>query len=408
MQPILPKILRKLIKGLTIALSKTEKKKALDASQLKSFRIAGKYEGGIKVHLVKPETIERITPLKIYQLIAGGELNFISAEQFLMKYTDAMVYPHSDFVITKGLAVWDKFYNPVFTKNIVQDKDIAIVKKNLLYLKNEEKKTVTFQRAFSLCGVHANVWSHFMIQYLPKLYYLNAVNNFFENKLTILIPNQTDKHLIEVLQTFLKDKQQVELYTLQDNEVARCNELYYMESATQMIDHESYVSYADMIIPAQVASVIKQNLVKPFLVNYLSGNEKTNSMIFIRRKNAGYRNMINIDEVENFFENKGFQLIEPHLLSFQDKVTLFNQAKIVLGPYSSGFSNLIFSTPKTKVLMFSNLQRSFEPYLSFFDQHFDLDFLTVTGDDEKQSNSHSSFTIPLERIEAAYNQLIKK
>jgi capsular polysaccharide biosynthesis protein len=408
MQRILPKILRKLIKGLTVALSKTEKKIESDISQLKSYRIAGKYEGGIKVHQVKPETIERITPLKIYQLIVGGEIRFKSEEQFLMKYIDSVVYPHSDFIITQGLAVWDKFYSPVFTKNLFQDKDIALVKQNVLYLKNKEKKILFFHRAFSLCGVHADVWSHFMIQYLPKLYYLNNIHAFFDEKLTVLVPNQTDKHLVEVLHAFLKDKQQVEIHMLQDDEVASCSELYSMESATQMIDHESYVSYADMIIPQQVAMVIKENLVKPFLADYLTGNEKEGLKLFIRRKNAGYRNMINVDEVEQFFEKEGFLFIEPHLLSFQEKVTLFSQAEVVVGPYSSGFSNLIFSKQKTKVLMFSNLQRSFEPYLSFFDQHFQLNFLTVTGADENAADSHSSFYIPLEKVKAAYNQMIKQ
>lgn len=104
--------------------------------------------------------------------------------------------------------------------------------------------------------------------------------------------------------------------------------------------------------------------------------------------------------------DEGFQIIEPHRLTFSEKINYFNKASIVIGPNSAGFSNLIFSRPGTKVLIFSNLQRSIESYLSFFYQHFDLKFMTETGTDTDQANSHSDFEIPIEKIKIAYSEMI--
>ena len=244
-----------------------------------------------------------------------------------------------------------------------------------------------------------------MIQYLPKLYYSAQVEGLFDNELTILVPEYADEHLKEVLYSFIEQLKNVKVHTLSSNQMAHCKELIYMESATQMIDHEKYVSYSDMIVPKKVAQTIKENLVTPFISKYYSKELSTNPKLYIRRKNASDRNILNVDELEEFFEKEGFTIIEPHLLSFSEKVNLFHNAEFIAGPNSAGFSNLIFSHPGTKVLMFSNLQRAFEPYLSFFDQHFELNFLTIIGNDEDAADSHSSFYIPMEKVKTAYKQL---
>ena len=404
MNKIILKILSKLVKRLNVIIENYKKGIATPNIEYTPFTIAGKYESGEKLQMVKPVTIERVLPLKIYNLIVGGYLDFYCSEQYFMKYTDAIVFPQSDFILTENKAIWDKFYNPVFTKNIPMDKDLGCRIDNELYI-NTNKEIVNFKRAFSLCGVHADVWSHFMIQYLPMLYYSTEVEGLFDNELTILVPEYTDEHLKEVLDSFIEKLKNVKVQTLLSNQMARCEELIYMESATQMIDHEKYVSYSDMIIPKKIALTIKENLVTPFITRFYSKELITNPKLYIRRKNAIYRNILNVDELEEFFINEGFTIIEPHLLSFSEKVNLFHNADFIAGPNSAGFSNLIFSQPKTKVLMFSNLQRAFEPYLSFFDQHFDLNFLTVTGNDEDAADSHSSFYIPMEKVKAAYKQL---
>ena len=219
--------------------------------------------------------------------------------------------------------------------------------------------------------------------------------------LTILTPAYNDAHLKKVVTEFVNRKlPQVRLIEVEPNQFACCDVLYAMNSATTMIDNETYVSYVDMVIPQYVESQLRNYMIP------VSDIVKPYRKLYIRRKGS-YRNMVNNDEVELLFSNLGFELIEPHLLSYEEKVTMFHEAEVIVGPYSSGFSNMIYCQEGTKVLILTNLQRAFEPFLTFYVQHWHLKALFVTGKDEKQQNSHSDFYIPLNRIEEALNQLMK-
>jgi capsular polysaccharide biosynthesis protein len=157
-----------------------------------------------------------------------------------------------------------------------------------------------------------------------------------------------------------------------------------------------------MITPAYVAQQMKQYFVPKYEEKGASGVK-----LYITR-HGQWRNMTNNNEVETYFESIGFQVIEAHKLDYDTKIQLFQNATEIVGPYSSGFANLVFCRPNTKVLVFSNIQRTLENFLAFYVQNFQLDAMYVTGYDEMPSDPDSPFTISLERIQPAYEELIKK
>ena len=208
-----------------------------------------------------------------------------------------------------------------------------------------------------------------------------------------------DEHVAYVFDSFVSNYlPEVSVRILNRDEVACCDELYVIESTTSMIDNEKYVSYVDMVIPGYVSELLKK-----YMVPQLPTVNPFERIFLVRR--GAWRNLLNSEEIEAYFESLGFRMVEPHKLSYQDKVSLFHSAQEVVGPYSSGFSNTIFCQPGTKVLILSNLQRAFEPFLTFYRQYFGLDLLCVTGADEQQENSHSPYKIPLEKVKAAYYEL---
>ena len=91
----------------------------------------------------------------------------------------------------------------------------------------------------------------------------------------------------------------------------------------------------------------------------------------------------------------------------KEKIELFYNASEVAGPYSAGFSNIQFCRPGTKICLLSNIQRSFETYLSYFVDLNEITFIAVTGTDF-ENDSQSSYTIPLNKVKQAYNSIFKK
>lgn len=77
---------------------------------------------------------------------------------------------------------------------------------------------------------------------------------------------------------------------------------------------------------------------------------KFSEKIFISRKDAAQRKMINEDEIFALFEIKGFKRYELSKMTFLDAIELFKKAKHVVGTHGSSLTNILFCDPGTKVL----------------------------------------------------------
>jgi len=65
---------------------------------------------------------------------------------------------------------------------------------------------------------------------------------------------------------------------------------------------------------------------------------------------AKYQNILNKDEFYNFLKSQDFKFLNLSKLKFIDQVKIFNNAELILGIHGSGFSNIIFSEKKTKII----------------------------------------------------------
>lgn len=72
--------------------------------------------------------------------------------------------------------------------------------------------------------------------------------------------------------------------------------------------------------------------------------------VFISRKDALQRKVINEDEVFALFEQEGFVRYELDKLSVVDQVLLFYQSEVIVSPQGTGLANIIFCQQGTKIV----------------------------------------------------------
>ena len=72
--------------------------------------------------------------------------------------------------------------------------------------------------------------------------------------------------------------------------------------------------------------------------------------VFITRKDATSRRIVNEDEIFALFEPYGFRKISMTGLTFVQQVALFHQAKVIVAGHGSALTNLIFCEPGIKVV----------------------------------------------------------
>lgn len=359
-----------------------------------------------KIDTLKPVTEEKLNVFPVYHITTEGSFKFYSPEQALYKFNNATVFPKADYILLQEPrgAVWDKSYFPDFSKVIPLDQGLLNYTENKIYIK-KPKEVLSIERAFTLCGVHSTIWSHFLLQFLPKLYYLYEKRNKYDENFCFLLPHYDDKHMIEIITTFIRQYySKSKIVWLENNQVVFCQELLFIPTTTKIHNHGKYIIFSDTVSPKVVSDLLKKYLIIPYTKN-LKDNRVKN--IYLVRKGT-YRSLTNAALIEDFFSKKGFELVEPHKLTLIEKITLFYNANIIVGPYSSAFSNVIFSKPGTKLLLFLNIQRIADYSFGFYFDYFKLDTLAVTGSDSESENPHSNFYIPLDKIEAAFNQLISE
>jgi glycosyltransferase involved in cell wall biosynthesis/capsular polysaccharide biosynthesis protein len=72
--------------------------------------------------------------------------------------------------------------------------------------------------------------------------------------------------------------------------------------------------------------------------------------IYINRKNAPHRHVVNEDAVISFLEDWGFTSIALESMSFSEQVLYMASAKVVVAVHGAGLSNLVFCDRGTKVI----------------------------------------------------------
>jgi capsular polysaccharide biosynthesis protein len=81
-----------------------------------------------------------------------------------------------------------------------------------------------------------------------------------------------------------------------------------------------------------------------------------NRKIYLSRRQAGRRNIVNEHEVSAFLQAKGFETVFPENHSIQEQAELFRRATLVAGPSGGAFTNIVFCKEGTTILNFFHWQ----------------------------------------------------
>lgn len=108
-----------------------------------------------------------------------------------------------------------------------------------------------------------------------------------------------------------------------------------------------------------------QFLRRELMPDYIRSTRKQ-KRIYISRANASKRRLLNETDVLAVLDQYGFVNIELERLPLEKQIELAASAEVIAGPHGSGFTNMIFSDPGTKIIeFFSPLYvHTFYPILS--------------------------------------------
>ena len=262
---------------------------------------------------------------------------------FLSVITHVQINPGESLIIREEsfLGLLNNYLIQDLDDSNLIDNGIFMVKQNDALFRKEYK---FLNSGLFLCGVDSHNYYHWLFEHLPMLEIFDICQELDE--FPILIPSNLPSPMLEVLKIFNKKNRKI-------------IELDYKK--TYILNHLAVASpgvYMPMNFKKNSIEEIqlKHCLFSPKTIDYvrnscseLISQETPHRKIYLKR-NSNYRHCLNQDEIINFLETQGFEIISPETLSFGEQVKLFSSAKIVVAPAGASLSNIVFMLESTHVI----------------------------------------------------------
>jgi hypothetical protein len=185
------------------------------------------------------------------------------------------------------------------------------------------------------------------------------------------------------------------------------SQLGIIKERTISLSTHSLVHCEELIMPS--ATCLSGN-VSPWIIDYLrfafkdwmETDHRLPSKIFIGRKNAGKRLLLNEEEVVLALQKINFKSIYLEDLSVKDQIKLFFNAHEIVGVHGAGLTNLLFSQAGSLVLELFPVNYVNQCYWTIASHnHLEYGYLLGEGVDITDDNNHlfdSNFSVSIEKL----------
>lgn len=334
-------------------------------------------------------------------------------DTYLAEINNTIVIGGTDLILSNNTALYDGLDNNdqyiiygeesdfYLKKYVYHIKSIGIVnkinEKNLSFeiIKNPQ----VIDSGIHLVKDHSKNYYHWIVECLPRLSLIQGL----DKKIPLLIDEDHYPQSLELLKMFNLDNR--DLIKLERKNGYLVKKLYYPSPLSLIKDNVNAPDYSNAVVVAPKAI----QFVKKVISKQFNNPKKAFRKLYISRKRATYRKLLNSEEIENFLITQGFEIVYPDFLSAQAQIELFSMAQVIIGPTGAGMVNLIFAPKDCKILILSsNVQEAnFRVFHSLaMSLEMDLKFLIGAHTNTQIiSPMHSDYSIDIDLLSKYVNSL---
>ena len=123
-------------------------------------------------------------------------------------------------------------------------------------------------------------------------------------------------------------------------------------------------------------------------------------LIVLRKNGVTGRNLINQDEVAEWFVARGFTAVDPGLLPVEEQIMLFARATHIAGVAGGAMTNLMFAQNARWVVMFGNPSARTDSFSPNLLAETDGPFHGIWGDPVNPLMRNTDYTVPRALLES--------
>jgi len=128
---------------------------------------------------------------------------------------------------------------------------------------------------------------------------------------------------------------------------------------------------------------------------FIPSKQLPNRLLFLGRKTNVATRISNQEEIQNIFQQCGFEIVYPEELSLSQNMELFAQAKVIAGATGAAMTNIIFAPKNAKIICMLMEEAASNTIFSNISGIIGQQMIYILGKSNKDSSLsyHSSFTI---------------
>lgn len=188
---------------------------------------------------------------------------------------------------------------------------------------------------------------HWLVEYTPKLLNIQAAQ--LPTNIPLIVKPGLPKQFYEALR--LLTPQRELLFVDTNTEILHVDHLWVSSVHTYHPDDFSLPYWMGAAISTRHLQFVRDTIFKNLNLTTESKDSTAVSKklrIYLSRGHA--RAVENNDEITNLLKGRGFDIVLPEKLTFEEQVRLFHQADIIVGATGAAFSNLLFVKPGAEIV----------------------------------------------------------
>lgn len=296
--------------------------------------------------VIKTETIYRILKLK--------NLKILSEEGIVTN--------------SKNQIVLDNYYTRPTQGNKIDKTGYISIKYHVQFMIKQiilPKKNVEIDKAYIITTRWSENYHHWLNYVIPKLKYLNTIGSDINTVVVNRLKYPFQKSSLE----FLGPRVNV------------------LEASNNY-----YISVNEAIIPESYPNIYQTKLYfnSIFHTSYNENKSQDFARIYVSRSYAKKRRILNEEALIESLKLFNFKIIHLEKLSFNQQISLFNNAQIIISAHGAGLTNLYFAKKGShiiEILPHSNIH----DYLHYFElaSNLELNYYAIRGEKNNFKNIHS-------------------
>jgi len=319
---------------------------------LRSVSAAG---GGVRV-IAEAEAVvtpsPEVFPRRVSLRCPSPHQSYTFPAIYITQLTDCLVRGSSNLIVAREHLIHHDLFRPDYdyTSEEIHGRLVLKPKRRVGYVFLRRNISEYIDEAAVFTDALSPNYAHFMTEVLPRLaMYIKYV----PGDIPLLVDAGLHRNMMAAIQSVVGKR---ELILIGKGRAVRVGKVHSISNCgyvpfERRAGSERLPGHSQgQFSPAALRAV------REAVLGSLNMEVRNGRRLYIRR-NSGYRNVLNAQEIEDVLVARGFEVVEPEKLSFSEQVEVFSSADVVVGATGAAFANLLFCKPGTLlIIMIADLE----------------------------------------------------